>query len=294
MINKKIIINLLFYTFLFSFIFCSCEEENEGSDNPPVINKPPVTDSDEEVDINFSFDYRGKDTRSLLKCDSYTQSQKDSLNRALTEAISKAKSRRAKVVTAATFLVSLDYAIPYGHEWIVADDPSFEFVGRYTKKGLHLTEFTDDKGTVHKPWGCLINTHPRYPRETIKNLGDYYENGLHCSSFVGWCLLNGSAVTSVDLLDKTYANDYRIFPTTTEVSLKTGADLIRPGDLLWFQGHIAIVIGVKGDIVIYASAEGGSVYPGKGVSWLTFNKKTTNFDTFMYKSFIQMNKVYFD
>lgn len=277
------------YILLCSVALGACKKEEntvKASDNIDTTN---------DIDIDFSFDYqKGKDTRSLLKCDSYTQIQKDSLNQLFAESINKAGNKRAKTVTAATFLVSMNYAIPYGFEWRIADDPSYEFVGRYTKKGLHLTRLTDSNGTVHQPWGCLVNTHPRYPHQTVKNLGDTYENGLNCSSFIGWCLFNADAVTDLNLLERTYADDYRTFPLSTEINLKEGVESIRPGDLLWFKGHIAIVIGVKNDIVIYASAEGGSVHPGKGISWLTFNKKTTNFDTFAYKSLIQMNKVYGD
>lgn len=285
---------LLLCIMFFNFLTFSCTGETDPID--PDIPVTPVNPSDEgDIDIDFTFDYRnGKDNRTLLQCDSYTQEEKDSLYRSLPEQIAKVRGKRNKVVTAATFLVSMKHRIPYGHEWIVADDPTYEFVGRYTRKGLFLDSFVDDKGTTHLPWGCMIKTHPRYPREKVKNLGDYYENGLHCSSFIAWSLFNADAVTDLKLLEKTYANNYRTFPMTTEVSLKTALGLIRPGDLLWFPGHIAMVIGVKGDIVVYASAEGGSAYPGKGVSWITFNKKTTDFDTFAYKSLIQMNRVYGD
>lgn len=290
----KYLTYLLCISTLSGLSFVACNNNIDPLVLPSVSEQKS---SSGDIDIDFSFDYKQiKDIRPPLNCDSYTPAQKDSLNNALMEAIAKAKNTRGKVVTAATFLVSLKYRIPYGHEWIVADDPSYEFVGRYTKKGLYLNSFVDNKGTTHLPWGCMIKTHPRYPRHTIRNLGDYYENGLHCSSFVGWCLFNGDAVTDVALLDKTYANNYRTFPLTTEVSLKTGAELIRPGDLIGFPGHIAMVIGVKGDTIVYASAEGGSEYaPNKnGVSWLKFDKKKTNFDTFSYKYLIQMNKVYGD
>lgn len=255
-----------------------------------------TTASAKDFDIEFSFDYlAGRDTRPLMTCDAYTKQEADNLDKALKQDINKAPNKRGKVVTAATFLVSLDYAVPYGFEFRTKtqEGPSYEYVGRFTREGLHLQRFTDEKGE-HLPWGCLIKTHKNYPRENVQNLGDTYENGLQCSSFVGWCLFNGGAVQDLNLLEKTYANEYRTFPSSTEISLKEGIDAIRAGDLLWFSGHIAIVIGVKDDIVVYASAEGGKAHPGRGIRWLTFNKKTTNFDTFMYKSLIQMNNVYGD
>lgn len=249
-----------------------------------------------DVDMNFSFDYlNSKDSRSLLQCNSYTQEQKEQLNREFIQSLASVQGKRNKTVAAATFLVSLDYAIPYGFEWIISDDPSYELVGRYTRKGLFLDTINDEKGVSHKPWGCMIKTHYRYPRQTVQNLGDYYQNGLNCSSFIGWCLYNAEAVTDVELLERTYANEYRTsFPGIKQIDLKEGLDLIRPGDLIGFPGHIAIIIGVKGDKVIYASAEGGHTHPNKGVSWLTFDKKTTNFDTFAYKTLVQMSHVYGD
>ncbi len=282
---------LLIGAFVFTAIIVSCGS-NEDDPIPPTPNppKPNVT----EIDIDFTFDYvNQRDERPLMHCESYTDKQKDSLQTAFFSALAKVGDKRGKVVTAATFLVSLDYRIPYGHEWKVSDTRDYDYVGRYTKKGLFLNAFTEN-GATHKPWGCLIPTHARYPRATIANLGDYYENGLHCSSFIGWALYNGDAVTDMSLLEKTYANDYRKFPRTQEKSIKGNVELIRAGDLIGFPGHIAMVIGVKGDIIVYASEEGGSAYPGKGLSWLTFNKKTTNFDTFSYKYFIQMNNVYGD
>src|SRR5690606_2844843 len=143
--------------------------------------------------------------------------------------------------------------------------------------------------------GRLVPTHERYPRETIEGLGDFYENGFHCSSYLAWCFFNAGAILDVELLESTYANDYRKYPKSREFSLKGALESIRIGDLLWFEGHVAIVIGVDGDTVIYASGEGGSAHtPTRGVRWRTFSKKNTNYDTFAYKSLIQMKGVYGD
>lgn len=290
--RRKYLNNILACLLLGPLMAAGCSHDKD--DVPSQQPSTPTTPSAGDIDITFPFDYvNGRDNRSLLQGDSYSRRQKDSLYAAFSEALATVESKRGKVVTAATFLVTLDYRIPYGFEWKITDSHDYDYVGRYTKKGLFLDEFTES-GALHKPWGALIPTHPRYPRQNVQDLGDYYENGLHCSSFVAWALYNGEAVTDVALLEKTYANDYRTFPNTTEVTLKGNADLLRPGDLIGFPGHIAIVIGVKGNIVVYASAEGGSSYPGKGISWLTFNKRTVNYDTFSYKYFIRMNNVYRD
>ena len=160
------------------------------------------------------------------------------------------------------------------------------------KKGFFLEVYDDGKGGRYRPWGCMVKVSPQFPRNKIQGLGDEYANGLTCSRHVGWCLLNGEAVTDLDLLKRSYSKEYRDFPNTVAVNLKDNVDTIKPGDLIWFEGHIAIVIGVEDDTVIYSSAEGGKKHPGRGIRLAKFSKKNTNYDTFLYKMIIKMEKIY--
>ncbi|GIZ15569.1 hypothetical protein [Capnocytophaga catalasegens] len=120
---------------------------NKNNDNTTFVK---------DFDVEFTFDYtKGKDTRPLLmKCDVYNKQEADDLNKALEQAINKAPNKRGKVITSAAFLVSLDYAVPYGFEFRTKtqEKPSYEYVGRFTRKGFHLQRFTDEKGE-HLPWG---------------------------------------------------------------------------------------------------------------------------------------------
>ncbi|GJH41678.1 hypothetical protein RCZ04_22280 [Capnocytophaga sp. HP1101] len=247
----------------------------------------------QDADINFSFDYNKKDSRLRLGQAQFTSEEIAEAEKTFATTLANTQGARNKTVAAAAFLVSMKYAIPYAYEWKTSEMKQ-KYIARFTKKGLFLRPF-EEGGATHKPWGTLVETHPRYPRHTVKNLGDTFENGLNCSSFVGWALYNGEAVTDVNLLEKTYAKNYAVFPNTYKVSLKEGIDNIRVGDLIGFdEVHIAIVIGIKNDIIIYASAEGGSVHPGGGVRRISFNKKKINFDTFMYKYIVKMERVYND
>ncbi|GJH41677.1 hypothetical protein RCZ04_22270 [Capnocytophaga sp. HP1101] len=249
----------------------------------------------QDADINFSFDYTKKDSRLRLGQAQFTSEEIAEAEKAFATTLANAQGARNKTVAAATFLVSMKYAIPYAHRYYMSDG-IYDYVGRYTKKGLFLNEIKDANGT-HKPWGKLVPTHPKFDRSQVKGLGDNYENGLNCSSFVTWALYNGGAVEGIDVntLNKYIAANYPEFPNAYTVTLKQGIDNIRVGDLIGFnKAHIAMVIGVKGNHIIYASAEGGSVHPGEGLRYRYFDKQTTNLDTFTYKYIVKMEKVYND
>ena len=265
-----------------AFALANCSKDND-----------PVTIQD--ANINFSFDYTKKDNRLRLGQAQYTSEEIAKAEKDFATTLANAQGARNKTVVAATFLVSMKYAIPYAHRYYMSAG-SYDYVGRYTKKGIFLREIKDANGT-HKPWGKLVPTHPKFDRSQVKGLGDSYENGLNCSSFVTWALYNGGAVDGIDVntLNKYIAANYPEFPNAYTVTLKEGINNIRVGDLIGFnKAHIAMVIGVKGDNIIYASAEGGSVHPGEGLRYRYFNRKTTNFDTFAYKYIVKMEKVYKD
>lgn len=255
--------------------------------------------SKKQTSLSKKIPYTTYDRRPLLSCDSYSPAQKKSLQKEFDKKLKQAKSKRDKTVAAATFLVELEYSIPYAYEWNIPE-PGYELVARYPRKGLFLNDITEmAKGVnnTYPAWGCPVPTHERYPRKTVQGLGDSYENGFHCSSFVGWALRNGDAITDTTVLYQTHANKYRVFPGTREIPLKNAVDsnLIRPGDLLWFKGHIAMVIALEGDYVIFASGEGGDKHDAtRGVRWRAFNKKTTNYSKFQYSSIIEMKNVYGD
>ena len=239
--------------------------------------------------FEIPFDINGSDNRLFLKCNSYTDQEVEILNKEFDHAIESAPTTRGKVTAAAIFMVGLNFSVPYAYE---VTTPGYELVARYTRKGFFLRSF-EENGYSHPAWGCNVmrvpNSHP-----AVKNLSDIYANGLHCSSFVSWCLYNGGAAEA-SMLNKIFASQYRNFPGSTEISLAQGAMLIEPGDLLWFEGHVAIVIGIIKDKVIFAeSAIWGNDHldARNGTRWRIFDRKTTNYSTFRFKSLIQMERVY--
>lgn len=277
---------------LLGVLAVSCSESDvlEKKD-PPKKNDGNIVTHEK---IAIPFNYKVSDKRPHITCDSYTDKQKDSLNRSFAQFVGKARTTRGRVVSAGIFLVNMDYCIPYS--WSMKDSrdnvyPGYEYCTLWNKKGLFL-ESVEYNGHLQPAWGCLVKRVPGV-REYVKNIGDYFANGLNCSSFVGWCLVNGGVATSEQLY-KTYSDGYRNYPKSVAVPLRQGYKDILPGDLLWFSGHISIVIGVEGDYVIYASAQGGgdAALTGHGIRRINFNRKTTNYDTFTYTHLIKMAGVY--
>ena len=230
-----------------------------------------------------------------MRCDQYSESEIDSLERKFEDVMSKALTKREKVINSANFLVNLSHVIPYAHETY---DKGYELAWKYTRKGLFLRSIVEN-GYLYPAWGCEILT-PKELIGSVKDLGETYRVGFHCSSFIRWCLYNADAV-SKNILEASRANDFGNFPGTKKLVLKKSLDKIRPGDLIYFyvdenNGHIALIIGVKGDVVTFVESArwDGHTDPRNGLRWRTFNKKTTDFDKYRFKYLIQMNEIYGD
>src|SRR5690606_13282534 len=208
------------------------------------------------------------------------------MNADLAEKIKQAGTKREKAVAAANFLVNITHAVPYAYEtW--GHSP-----GRYTEKGLFFSDMRVGNETVAS-WGCGVSK-PSSPVDDafigISNLGNHYANGLHCSSFIGWCFFN-AGVAGKERLNKKLADQYDSFPLCEKVSLKEAKDEIKEGDLLWFPGHVAMVIGVKGDMVKIAESaiwNGNHLDSDNGVRWRIFDRKKENYNSFRFKYLIKM------
>lgn len=280
----KRVVKILFVLFI-TVVSLSCR--NNSDEIVDITNNTPI----------IPFNYYQNDTRPLQTSESYTQIEKSLMEIEFNNRMNSVVGKRNKTVAAAIFLVGLKYSIPYAHRYAAETASYYNYVGRYTEKGLFFNKIIDAEGNVHNPWGELVQTHPKFPRHEVQGMGDYYENGLNCSSFVSWALYNGGAVTDAKLLNRYFAVNYPKFPGAYQVSIKEGIEDIRIGDLIGFNNaHIAMVIGVNKDNVVFASADGGSIqgHPSSGLRYHTFNKKTTDWDTFLYKYIVKMENVYGD
>ncbi len=199
----------------------------------------------------------------------YTQEEAKILDNYLFYQIDEAGYKtRAGVVAAARFLtLEFQYRIPYfiengrithfNHQRPYADGE-----GRYYHRGLYLStdKYADLEKSVAGPmmWGGYIT-------EWSTDNGKM-KNGLDCSGFVCWCLINGG----FDIGDiggglsegLPTLSDYGVSKPITMELLESKT--VKAGDLIGLDGHIGIIIGVDDEHVYVAD----TLYYTKG-TWVT-------------------------
>lgn len=206
--------------------------------------------------------------KPYLGCGYYSKEENDLLDEILASRIEKAGLHtRAGVVEAARFL-ALEF--PYRINYFIENGRIASYVnryadgeGRYYHVGLYLdpSRFDNlDQDMIYGGpgcWGCAIN-------EFSKNRMS--RNGLDCSGFVAWAILNGGfdcrdlgAGIAQDWPDLTDLGEKKI------LSEELKEDRLRVGDLLsgpyggtvYEGGHIAIVAGIDKNGYIYVAEELG-------------------------------------
>lgn len=198
-------------------------------------------------------EYVYRTEREALGCNYYTIEQGKLLDDLLSYRVNKVGYKtRAGAVEAARFLtLEFPYRIPYFYENGRVNDSGVHLAdgeGRYYKQGLYLTE-NKFESILYKykgpaTWGC-----PLMNLETEKNYGYYpgkmMSNGLDCSGFVSWALVNGGFdpgdVGAGENEEIYQLTDTGKFTRLTQEIVNSGQ--IKVGDLLNWWGHIAILIG---------------------------------------------------
>ncbi len=232
--------------------------DNQVSKEVHVIVSPHITRP--KIDTN----------KPYLSCRQFSKEDATLLDAVLLDRIAQAgEGTRAGVVAAARFLtLEFAYRVHYFYEngrlnnyypYLKVDGE-----GRYYHKGLYLHEskFAEIESKFVGPaiWGCDLQNYTDWgPWVT----GKYYPNGLDCSGFVTWALLNGGfnvgdigAGIEEEHQDLTDLGE-RI-PITEEL-MQSGK--VKVGDLIGLNGHAAILAGI--DDVNYYIAE--SLNTTKGV-----------------------------
>ena len=209
-------------------------------------------------------------SKPSLRYMQYTQEEAKILDEYLAYQISEAgDNTRAGVVAAARFL-SLEFKqrVPYFLEngritHFNHQRPYCDGEGRYYHKGLYLStdKYADLEKSVAGPmmWGGYI-------KEWSTENG-MMPNGLDCSGFVCWCIYNGGFDLGdigggLSEGDVTTLSDIGIMKKITMDLLNSGT--VKAGDLVMYDGHIGIIIGIEDNAVYVAD----TLYHGKGV-WVT-------------------------
>ena len=200
-----------------------------------------------------------------LPCNKYSQKDAEKLDKILEDKIKSVGGygTRAAVVESIRFLM-LDF--PYQVEYFFENGRidggvhNTDGEGRYYHKGLYLSEnkFKDLKYSFVGPaiWGCPLVNFEDWG--TTFKKGQYKPNGLDCSGFVSWSILNGGydpgdKGAGDNLEDTNEINDIGGEKADTTVELfKSGR--VKAGDLLGVWGHIAIIAGIDDQYVYVAES----------------------------------------
>ena len=244
-------------------------------------NKIDVIVSDLIVSMPHEFDFEKKH----LECNRYSEEENKVLDDILKTRVDEVgASTRAAAVSVARFLtLEFPYRINYFYENGRQTTNKVDGEGRYYHKGLYLTEskYSSIIGskTGPKTWGCKLYSNP------VKR---YDSNGLDCSGFVSWVLLNAGfdpkdvGAGFADYLDLTDYGDVKKINNSILSSIKVG-------DLLHSYaagGHIGIIVGIDDEYYYVAQA---LWYDEVGVVITKYKKSV------LYKSFphvVLMDKYY--
>lgn len=237
--------------------------------------------SDLIVTMPKEYDLKKKE----LECNKYSEEESDILDDILKSRVNEVgASTRASAVSVARFLtLEFPYRINYFYENGRQTTNKVDGEGRYYHKGLYLTEskYSSLTGSTSSPkaWGCKLYSSP------VKR---YDNNGLDCSGFVSWVLLNAGfdpkdvGAGFADYLDLTDYGDVKRINSATIKDIKVG-------DLLHSYaagGHIGIIVGIDNDYFYVAQA---LWYDEVGVIITKYKKDL------LYKSFphvVLMDKYY--
>ena len=247
------------------------------------IKKLDIVSTSLIVKAPETFDYKKK----FLPCEKYSKEENDLLDQILDyRAHQVGFQTRASVVEVARFLtLEFPYRINYFNEnGRLTQANKIDGEGRYYHVGLYLnsSRYDNISKSTRKPkiWGCSMYSDPVH-----KNL----DNGLDCSGFVSWVLLNagfdvgdlGAGVSNVKNLSQSLGS----FKDSNSSTVKQ----LKVGDLLFSYkagGHIAVIIG-KDDKYFYIAQ--ALWYDERGV---IVTKATSSSIIDEFPKFVLMDKFY--
>ncbi len=201
--------------------------------------------------------------KSYLSCNYFTNEENNLLDKALEEKINSVSYKtRASVVEAARFLtLNFEFRLPYFYEnGRLNNYGGKEHVdgeGRYYHKGLYLSEskYNELSAILYGPtmWGCAL-TNITKANSYGYYVGQKYPNGLDCSGFISWVLLNGGFDVGDTGAGETYRKD-DLYDLGEKISITLdllNSNKVKVGDLIAYSGHMAMIIGLENDYLYVA------------------------------------------
>lgn len=193
--------------------------------------------------------------KSELSCNKYSLEEATILDEILKNDIENAGyATRAGVVAAARFLsLRFPYKINYYFENGRLDSIDREYIdgeGRYYHIGLYLSEdkYNLIEASTKTPvmWGCDLYA---------KYVQTYSRNGLNCSGFISWAMLNGGF--DVGDIGAGITNEYDFTDMGEKVDINItllNSGKVKVGDLIGRNSHIAIIIGLQNNKIYIAES----------------------------------------
>ena len=234
--------------------------------------------------------------KKYLTCKQFTDEEAEMLDNILFDRIDEAGyGTRAGVVAAARFLtLEFNYRVHYffenGRLENYAPYIKVDGEGRYYHRGLFLstTKYNDLSPTFEGPamWGCNLKN---FTTQSGWISGKYYPNGLDCSGFVTWALLNGGFDVG-DIGAGANSKQYDLDDVGEKVYITDSlmnSGRVKIGDLIGNNGHMAIIAGW--DKNNYYIAESLDTTKGVVMTVVPKNKLVKNS---IYKYIILMDQVY--
>lgn len=190
-----------------------------------------------------------------ISCDKVSETENDLLDEILKGKVNEVGNKtRAGVVEAARFLtLHFPYKIEYFYENGRLGTNRIDGEGRYYHKGLYLNSSRykniSKSGSGPKSWGCKLYSSP---------VKEKTNNGLDCSGFVSWTLLNGGFNPGDLGAGFTSARNLTNLGELKKVTKSLiESNKIKAGDLVHnyeATGHIGIIIGIDNDNYYVAQA----------------------------------------
>lgn len=219
--------------------------------------------------------------KPFISCNIFSKEENDILDKTLEDRLNAAiYQTRASVVAAARFLtLEFSYRIPYFYENgrlnNYGEGKKVDGEGRYYHKGLYLNssryEQITKKFTGPGAWGCKITQYQDAPNYNfVPRLK--YPNGLDCSGFISWVLLNGGFDVKDSGAGDNIARSDDLYDLGEKNSISNSlldSGKVKVGDLIAYSGHMAIIAGIDEEGNYYIAE---SLPQYKGVVLNKYNK----------------------
>ena len=219
---------------------------NKGNTKMTVSNKVETAELNIYV-TDLLVTSNVNNNKEYLPCHNYSEEDAALLDKVLEFKINeKGYQTRAGAVEAVRFLtLNFPYRLKYFFEngRLDRSNSFFDEVdgeGRYYHKGLYLTDnkFSSLSKTLRgpQPWGCSM-----YNDTTKVN----NPNGLDCSGFMTWALVNAGYDPGDVGAGKNNYNDITDIGIIVNFTDTDAFEKVKVGDLVGRQGHIAMLIGIE-------------------------------------------------